>query len=314
VFGEGERVDRLADARGLTAELASIDQLTAEGVAALHTDLTSCLQHGDVLAVRSFDPRVYELAEVKAGPRSDALQLERLERATDLLNTGFHPTAAQGGPLMIVPGPVPYRSHVAAAAEAIELAREHSYVAIEVEAGLTIEVYDETNPARLGRQDFEDREAAFVAGLASDQEDRIKYSIGARRMRERRHSFGSLAPLSLLPYAVETTAGLMIGALDIVTTIDAAVIERRLSEHGIDAEVARGKNAADGFLKARRGAASLSVPATVREQISIELMTIDVLVETVDWTLQEVANRGTDQPQMIIDYAGERTYWTTYHS
>ena len=313
VFGEGERVDRLADAKGLAAELALIDELTAEGVVALHTDLTSCLQHGDVFAVRSFDPRVYELAEVKAGPRSDALQLERLERATDLLNDGSHPTAAEGGPLWIVSAPVAYRSHVAAAAEAIHLAREQTYVTLEVEDGLAIQVYDETNPARLGPQEIKDRQAAFAAGLPSEEDDRIIFSIAVRRMRDRRHSFGSLAPLPLLPYAVETTAGLMIGELDIVTTIDAAAIERRLALRGIDAEVARGAGAADGFLTARRGPASLSVPATVREQVSIELMTIEALIEMVDWTLGEIADRTGEQPQMIIDYADERTYWTSYH-
>jgi hypothetical protein len=315
VLGEGERVDRLAGAAGLEAELALIDELTAQGVAAIHTDITSCLQHGDVLALRSLDPRLYELTEVKAGGAEDPAQMERLERATALLNDGLHPTAAQGGPLTIVAGPVPYRSHVEAAAAAIDQAREHSIVSLELEPGLGVQVYDETNPARLGRQDFEEREATFLARLGADEGDRIIYSVSVRRRRDRRHSFASLAPLSLLPYPVETTTALMVGGLDIITTIDAAALERRFSEHGIDAEVARGPEVEHGFLTARRGTASLTVPATVREQISIELMTIDTLIETVDWTLAQVATQGPgEQPQMIIDYADERAYWTTYRS
>jgi hypothetical protein len=315
VLGEGQRVDRLADAAGLEAELALIDELVAHGVAAIHTDITSCLQHGDVLALRSLEPRLYELTEVKAGAREDPAQTERLERATALLNDGFHPTAAQGGPLMIVSGPVPYRSHVEAAAAAIDRAREHSFVGLELEPGFAIQVYDETNPACLGREDFEEREAALLAGLDSNEGDRIIYSVSARRRRDRRRSFASLAPLSLLPYAVETTASLMVGELDIITSIDAAALERRFGERGIEAEVARAPEAEDGFLTARRGTASLSVPATVREQISIELMTLDTLIEMVDWTLAQVASRGRgEQPQMIIDYADERTYWTTHRS
>jgi acetyl esterase/lipase len=195
------------------------------------------------------------------------------------------------------------------------VARERSYVGLELEPGLAIQVYDETNPARLGRQDFEEGEAAFLAGLDAQEGDGIIYSVSARRRRDRRHSFASLAPLSLLPYAVETAAGLMVGGLDIITSIDPAALERRFGESGIEAEVARVPEAEHGFLTARRGTASLSVPATVREQISVELMTVDTLVEMVDWTLAQVASRGTgEQPQMIIDYADEPAYWTTYRS
>lgn len=40
VLGEGERVDRLADADGLKAELNVIDQAWAAGTLAIHTDIT----------------------------------------------------------------------------------------------------------------------------------------------------------------------------------------------------------------------------------------------------------------------------------
>jgi hypothetical protein len=312
VLGEGERVDRLADAAGLEAELALIDELSAPGVPAIHTDITSCLQHGDVLAVRSFYPRLYELTEVKAGGGSDTAQMERLERATRLLNTGFHPTAAAGGPLTVVSGPVAFRTHVEAAAAAIEEARECSYVALEFEDGLVAEVYDESNPARLSRQDFEDLQAGFLTQLGWSEGDRIAYSTSARRLRDRRQSFSSLAPLPLLPFSVEVTMELLMGGFDIVTTINAARIEERLAERGIEAEVARAEGVEHSFLTARRGRATVTVPATVREQISVELLTVEALVEMIDWTLGELAKLDRDGAQMIIDYADEAGYWTQY--
>lgn len=41
-------------------------------------------------------------------------------------------------------------------------------------------------------------------------------------------------------------------------------------------------------------------------------MTLETLVEMVDWTLGELAKLETGGPQMIIDYAEEPNYWTCY--
>lgn len=313
VLGEGERVDRLAAAPGLEAELAAIDRMWEAGLIAIHTDITSCLQHGDILSVTAFEPRCYGLTEVKAaGKGAGPSQQKRLKRAIRLLNTGSHPSAAGGGPLEITCAPAAYRSHVREVAAAIEQARDRSYVALELEDGLAAEVYDESNPARLSRDDFEAREAAFRASLGWSESDRIKYSTSARRLRDRTQSFSSLAPLPLLPFSVPVTAELMMGSFDIVTTINAARLEQRLAERGIDAEVARGEGVEHAFLTACRGRATVVVPATVREQISVELMRIMTLIETVDWHLGELAKRETGAPQMVIDYAEEPAYWTAY--
>lgn len=266
VLGEGGRVDRLAAAEGLEAELAAIDRLWETGVLAMHTDITSCLQHGDILSITSFEPRSYELTEVKAGTQgAGSKQLQRLDRATRLLNTGSHPTAAAGGPLKIISSPVAYRSHMKEAATSLDLARERSYVAAEFEDGLAIEVYDESNPASLPRRDFEDREAAFRADLGWSEGDQITYSTSARRLRDRTQSFSSLAPLPLLPLSVEVTTELLMGGFDIVSTINAARLEQRFAERGIEAEVARGDGVEHSFLTAGRGRVTVTVPATVRE-------------------------------------------------
>jgi hypothetical protein len=313
VLGEGERVDRLAATEGLRAELATIDEAWANGVLAIHTDITSCLRHGDVLSVVSWEPRQYGLTEVKAGETDeDSPQFERIQRAISLLNEGSHPSAANGGPLEIVRSPVGYRSHVGAVAPLLGRAREESYVTAELEDGLAVEIYDESNPARLTRGDFEARQAAFAAELEWEESDGIIYSTAARRVRDRTHSFSSLAPVPLLPFDVADTSALVMGRLDIITRLNAARLEQRLSERGIEASVARGKSAYDSFLTAERGTASVTVPAHVREQISVELMTLTALIELVDWVLARLEERGESGPTMIVDFADEAAYWTTH--
>lgn len=313
VLGEGERVDRLAAAEGLAAELATIDAAWADGVVAIHTDITSCLRHGDILTVVSWEPRVFGLTEVKAGAAvAESPQLERLERAISMLNEGSHASAARGGPLEIVRSPVCYRSHIETVAPLLGAARERSYVASELEDRLAIEVYDEDNPMDLGREELEEQEAAFEAELGWDKSDQIVFSTSARRIRDRTHSFSSLAPLPLLPFSVADTSALLNGRLDIVSRLNAAHLEERLAERGIEAVVARAHAARDSFLTAKRGAVTLTVPAPVREQISVELMTLDALIEMVDWVLARLERQDSSGPQMIVDFAAEAEYWGSY--
>jgi hypothetical protein len=314
VLGEGERVDRLAAAEGLKAELAKIDEAWAGGVLAIHTDLTSCLRHGDLLSVVSWEPRRFGLTEVKASRKTDgdSPQVVRIQKAISLLNDGAHPSAADGGALEIVRSPVAYRSHVATVAPLIKRAREDSYVAAELEDGLAVEVYDERNPARLKREDFEARKAAFRSELGWEHSEEIVYSTAARRLRDRTHSFSSLAPVTLLPFAVEDTSALVTGRLDIITRLNATRLEQRLAELGLEESVARGKESYEGFLTAKRGSATLAVPAHVREQVSVELLTLSALMELIDWMLARLEAQVRGGPTMIVDFADEATYWTSY--
>jgi hypothetical protein len=91
ILGEGERVGRLAHGVGREAELAELGRLwEEEGVFAIDNDLTNCLRHGDLTALRQGDGEIdVTLIEIKAGPRpEDTPQLQRLARATELLREG----------------------------------------------------------------------------------------------------------------------------------------------------------------------------------------------------------------------------------
>ena len=91
ILGEGERVGRLAHGVGRDAELAELGRLwEEESVFAIHNDLTNCLRRGDLTALRERDAGLdVTLIEVKAGARPEETpQLQRLERATELLRQG----------------------------------------------------------------------------------------------------------------------------------------------------------------------------------------------------------------------------------
>lgn len=313
-LGEGRRVGRLADQAGLLPELAEIDSLWRDdGIVAVHADITTCIQHGDVLSIQQWDPRVMELTEVKASRDAapDSPQMERLERVTELINEGEHPSASDGKPLVVHQCPISLESHFSKLSEHIELAHADTYDSFSPEPGLLVEIYDETNPAQLDRDEVDQRHAEAEAELSEDPEhDLIHYSISARRLRDRKHSFSSLAPVALYPLAADQVADLVMGGVDVVTTLHATALEDELAASGITARIARGEAAGDSFMTAERGAARVTVPAPVREQVMLEQMTIETLTNVIDWMLEETRARGTDPPAAVLAFPNEAEYWT----
>lgn len=316
-LGDAPPVRRLASGAGLESEIEEIVWLWEEkGTFAVHTDITNCIRHGDVLSVEHWEPLEICLTEVKASKDVDdaSPQMQRLARVTHLANTGFHPEAAEGGPLWIDNSGIAYRTHHEVLADLVALARTNSYVWREIEDGLVIEVYDEANPAGLSRDHFDGRRQEMRAALSSwDEDDLLRYSASGRRLRDRHYTFPSLAPLALFPLGAGDTADLVVGRLDFVTTLNAALLEERLSRTGLTAAVARGKNAYETFLRAERAGYRITVPAVVREQLMIELMTIETLTETLDWFLSDSASRQAGRPAVALAYTGEAGIWGSQH-
>ena len=59
VLGDGERVGRIASGIGRDAELTALANLSEqEGRFAIHNDMTNCLRHGDLTAIREADGEV----------------------------------------------------------------------------------------------------------------------------------------------------------------------------------------------------------------------------------------------------------------
>ena len=231
---------------------------------------------------------------------------------TELTNRGSHPTGAPDrGPVTLDLAPVEYATYIQQLAELIDEARTNTYAFALIAPKLLLEVYDESNPAGLDQAEFDRRYAGRDEAIDWAGEERLVYSAAHRRLRDRQQSFSPLAPLGLLPLALDETVDILHGGLDFVTTLHAGKLEERFAEVGITAEVARGKSAPDGFLIAERGDGRLSVPAYVREQVLTELMTLETLVTTVDWMVENAA-RGHAPPNVSLGYQNEAAVWETY--
>jgi hypothetical protein len=125
ILGDGTRVGRLARGVGRDAELEELGRLwEQEGVFAIHNDLTNCLRHGDLTAIRESDAsRDVTLIEVKAGPRPDeSPQLERLARATELLREGRQ--VQDGVVVHVTVVPAPYATYLELLPDLIGTARD----------------------------------------------------------------------------------------------------------------------------------------------------------------------------------------------
>jgi hypothetical protein len=310
-LGEGKRVGHLAKGAGLESELAEIEWLwTERDVFALHADITNCVRHGDVLSVETWEPKSIRLTEIKASgfARPDSAQMLRLSRLVKLANDGFHPKAADGHPLTLQRCPVPHRTHLSLLGPALEIAATETYIALTPEPGLLIEVFDDSNPAGLPQSELRDRQQISRQHFGGE-DDLQTYSIYNRRLRDRVQSFSGLAPLPLLPLRLDRLCELLLGRFDVAVSLHAGWLERRLDEAGIRSEVARGADTGDRFLRVLRGEGTLVVPATVREQVLVELLTLDTLVETLMWLLRHQSDPAS---AVLISNVGEMQTWTSY--
>lgn len=319
-LGKGRAVARLAEGSGLQAELDEIThRWEAQGVFALHADITNCVRHGDVLSIESWEPLAVRLTESKASGRgASPAQAEKLERVSRLINDGFHPGAVNGAALSVQRPRISYETNLAQLQSLIAGARQHTHASLEVEPGVVVEVYDEANPAGLSSDDRKQlhNRTRTKQGWEDDTEV-IIYSASSRRLRDRHadHTFSSLAPLAILPLALDDITDLVFGRLDFMTTVHAETIEQRLARKGISAKIARGRQAAaESFMRATRGSAAITIPATVREQVQLELLQLRTVFATIDWFLAEIEQGGAPRPNVAIAYEDERTVWESYKS
>jgi hypothetical protein len=231
---------------------------------------------------------------------------------TELINVGSHPQGAAGEPLHFDRPGIPYATHHEQLRNALAEARSSTYSWRELEAGLVLEVWDEANPANTPSEENANRHAELrdMLGWRDDLET-ITTSAALRRVRSRQldHNFPSLAPLAITPLALDDTTDLIFGRIDFITTLHVATLEQRLGEAGVDADVARGEDGPNSFLRAQRGSVAVSVPAFVREQVQIELMRLDTLTATIDWFLNDVARRGSARPNVDLFYEHEESVW-----
>lgn len=290
-LGARARVGRLSEGSGLDAELGELAAREDEGDFAILNDLTNCLLHGDVTIVRRLrGRREVGIVEVKVGGEAaqDPRQTRRLEDVIGLLHTGSHPTAADGEPLVVRYAPIPYRTFLGDLRQLVVQARRDGYASGRPSACMALEVLDEAAVTASSKtldhlvEPFRRR-----VGWWQGEPDYVRFSSAARRLRDRRHSFSSLAPVSILPLEAEDVADLLMGSLDFLVTLHLGTLERLFAQTGIAAKTARAQEAGERFLTAETATAGVIVPAQLREQILIELMTPATLIRFVKWMLEQ---------------------------
>jgi hypothetical protein len=315
VLGNGTRVDRLTSGEGLDSELAVLAEYWNRGVFAIHNDLTSCLRHGDVTAI--FPGGRREVVEVKAtqelSPTSP--QMRRLRDATTLVNQRRH-TFADGTVHALVDLDTPYRTGLSHLRALVPKARRTGYASSRVGTCQMIAVVDNRLTAREPETFLREHPRALArAGLGpTGSRESYQHSTLVRRMREKKHSFAALAPLSIFPLASEDLVDLLLGYLDLFTALDVTALGKSFERRGIEVRFAERSERDELFLEARRivGDRELFARAgpTVREQLLLELMTPANAIACVEATLDAVELEPAPQPvARVVALADERRVW-----
>ena len=312
ILGEGERVGRLAQGIGREAELAELGRLwEEEGLFAIHNDLTNCLRHGDLTALRRGDGEIdVTLIEVKAGPRpDDTPQLQRLERATDLLRERRQVSDAGGVHITVVP--TAYETYLDVLPALIAGARGAGYAWARPHESLLVGAVDYRVWGREAdeynaRSDDERRRV----GWGGDEPETLGWTASMRRMRDRSWSFSSLAPYTIFPLPPEDVADVVMGFIDLAYGLHLPRLEQALSRDGVKVEVRRAGAGDAVFLEANRRDVGVIVPAHVREQMMVELMTPQALFALLDHvlTLNE-ERRAEANDRRVVVFADEAATW-----
>jgi hypothetical protein len=314
VLGQGERVGRLAGGVGGDAEIQQLGRLwEEEGVFTIHNDLTNCLRHGDLTAVRYDNGGLdVQLIEVKASRApGGSLQLKRLERATRLLQERRVPAEDGGSPIRVDVVPGPYRTFLTDLAPLIRAARWRGHAWFRPTPCLLVGAVD----YRVWGDRADEMSARSVAlrtriGWPPEQPDALGWTASVRRLRDRRESFSSLAPLTIYPLPAEDVADLVMGFLDLSLSLRLDLLEGALNRSGPVIAVARPPDSQTRFLEASLGRVGVIVPPHLREQLMMELMTPASVARAIDYVLEINARvPGASRESSVVAFENEGRVW-----
>lgn len=315
VLGTGTQVRRLADEQALMAELHVIEEFWSRGIFAVHNDLTSCLRHGDVTAMHS-DGRV-EIAEVKLSERGeDPAQTRRGHDATTLINERRH-VFADGEMRHILDVPVRYRTYLQTARALVPRARRVGYASATVSPVQFVAIMEHGDDAAAAKQMVAHGRAVSKVHWWRAPTRVMTFNATIRRMRDRRHSFPSLAPLSIYPFDAEDVADLMLGRLDMITALNLDGLTQQFNQAGVRVHIPHTDDDESGarFITARHEddtrQFTIEIQPSVREQMLMELMTPANMIAQVRAMIEAVrAESSPSRVQRIPAMADEARVWT----
>lgn len=305
VLGEGKRVAYLSEGAGWEAEKLALATHWDEGTFAIHNDMTTCLRHGD-LTVFGEEGRI--LTEVKAGEdASDPKQGRRLRDVTELLNRG-EIEKEDGTKERIARVPVRYRTYLSNLADLLRKAQTKGVAAGQPSSSQLVVAFDLRRAPTLEKIKATQGQVEERSQWFDGSEVIFRSSSAERRMRDRRHSFPTLAPLSIFPFDPEAVADLILGYLSFFTHLNLTRLKPGFERKGIKVRFAVESEAASLFFEAEKQVSpqwALAVHAKppVREQMLIELMTPASLVAAVSNLLEDRDNVGARNSLALSDEA-----------
>lgn len=306
VLGDGERVGRFPAEVGAKAERERAQELWDHGVLPLFNDLTNCLRQGDLTVLHGAWPNVMvAVDEVKHSGRRQhkgTRQARRLDRKLELLASGWDSTGASGSPLSLWRLPVPYRHDLAVLAPVLAEARRDGYAEAQPHAAVVVSAV-KLDWAFANKEHAENWMTRAADGRGWDplDERHFWFSALATRIAERRRAGSSCyAPITIFPVCAEDVVDVLMGFIDYNVTLRVDALVPVFAERNIAVEFAAGPEAEQIFLRARRGDDEITVPAHLREQMLRELMTVDTLVEIVDWLLEALRLGAPPQVKRIV--------------
>jgi hypothetical protein len=273
--------------------------------------MTNCLRHGDLTAIRETCAAVeVTIYEVKAGSSHDEAQLRRLERATELLRTHLDATGGSDGRVLrVTPVPVAYETLLSVLPDLIERAKAVGFDWILPHACLLVGAVD----YRVwGRGDVAELTENFAkaraeVGWPGEEPETLDWISSLWRMRDRAHSFSSLAPFAIFPLAAEDVANVIAGPIDLFFSLHLPRLEEALSRDRVSVRIARPPESSTLFLEARRGERGVTVPPHLREQMMTELVTPDCIFAAINEILKlNEANPSEAYDSRLVVFADER--------
>lgn len=149
--------------------------------------------------------------------------------------------------------------------------------------------------------------AVHALGWTVDDDRHVQVCSVLRVMQHRRRPAAVLAPPSLLGLPPGDVVDLLLGRLQIVTTLASDRIERELARRGVRARIAGAEGWESRFLTCWDGRRPLDASPMLREQVISELTTLDTLARTLRVAMR-AARDGVDGDVLL--YADESRSWT----
>jgi hypothetical protein len=303
VLAGGQQVGHLALGPGFDEEVKRLEELWNQHQSlVLHNDCTYCLRHGDLtLILEDGIRRIPIPVEVKASKRLSpaSSQVRRIEEAKRRL--------AQGR----VTTPVEYKTFLPLLSDRLDEARRTGFAEWKPAPALFVCIADFRHfgyrPEELGKRR---EEAEAKLGWFGSGDTVLRGTTTYARIRDRAGAISTLAPLSIFPLPVRDVVELMLGFLDVSVYLNVQLLRDVFLKHGIWVDVPSQPEASDTFFKAQDGRGGVLVPAFVREQMLLELMTPGTLLALVDHVLASGLASRLRTDSKVVGFYHERDVWS----